>query len=108
MLKFIGSLLLTPGTPILLSSAFPTFAKQYFNALIISQRRGNAGFIFIGDQDMTGEATAMVIIPPATATTVPFAVIEQMETKRSNPLLLDYVAVDGSAAETIQISGLIY
>lgn len=108
MLKFIGSLLLTPGVPILLSAAFPTFAKQYFNAIVVSQRRGNAGFIFIGDQDMAGEATAMVIVPPATATTVPFGQIEQMETKRSNPMMLTYVKVDGSAAETVQISGLIY
>lgn len=108
MLKFIGSLLLTPGTPILLNAAFPLFDEQYFNALIISQRRVNVGFIFIGDQDMTGEADCTVIVPPASASSVPFGQVEQMATNRSNPLRLAYIAVDGSAAETVQISGLIY
>lgn len=108
MLKFIGSLLLTPGVPILLSTAFPTFAKQYFNAIVIAQRRANAGFIFVGDKDMAGETTASFTIPPTTATTCPLATIETIETLRSNPFLLSNIKVDGSAAETIEISGILY
>ena len=108
MLEFIGSLLLTPGTPILLAVAFPAMADpRRWDTIIISQRRGNAGFIFIGAKTMTGEATMMVAIPPASATSVPFANISiSAPTNRSNPVIPETIAVDGSIAETIQISGI--
>src|SRR5262245_6147808 len=108
MLKFIGSLLLTPGTPILLSTAFPTFAGQQFNDIVIAQRRGNTTFIFVGDQSMTGEANASFSIPPTSASSCPFANVEMVTTGRSNPWFLRHIKVDGNVAETIQISGLIY
>jgi hypothetical protein len=106
MLEFIGSLLLTPGTPIRLVLAFPLIAGQRYDTLIISQRRVNAGFIFVGDKEMTGEADMMFAIPPASATSCPFANINLAVVNRSDPVIIETVTVDGSAAETIQISGL--
>lgn len=106
MLEFIGSLLLTPGVPIRLVVAFPLIAGQRYDTIIISQRRVNAGFIFVGDKAMTGEVTMMVAVPPASATSCPFAEIDLSVVNRSNPVIIETITVDGSAAETIQISGL--
>jgi len=109
MLEFIGSLLLTPGVPIRLITAFPSMASpRRWDTIIISQRRVNVGFIFIGGKGMTGEAQMMIAVPPASATSCPFANISiSSTTLRSNPIIPETITVDGSAVETIQISGIL-
>ena len=106
-LKFLGSLLITPLTPQALDSVAAIAAAgkgKPFNAIVIQQRRGNAGFVFVGDSAMTGEATLSYIIPPASATTAPFLEIEYGG-GGSNPVGIEGIKVDGSAGETVQVYG---
>jgi hypothetical protein len=109
VLEFIGTIVLTPGTPIRLVIALAAMANQRYDTIIISQRIANTGFILIGGFGMTGVATMICAIPPASASSVPFAEISiSSSTDRSNGIIPEYITVDGTVAETIQISGIKY
>ena len=84
------------------SRALPAFKAQPFWGIIISQRRVNVGFVFVGDAVMTGEANMSFVIPPASASTCPFAQVDF----QGQTFGLESWSVDGSAAETINVSGL--
>ena len=104
-MRYLGTVTITPGTPIKLSTQFPNEKGVEFNSLIVSQKRGNAGFVFIGAASMTGEANASFTIPPASASAVPYANINL--SAASNPLTIDTFAIDGTAAEIVQISTMV-
>lgn len=107
-LKFLGTLTITAGTPQLLTSVAAIAAAgrgRGFAAIIIQQRRVNTGFVFIGDSAMAGEATLSIIIPPASASSAPFAQIELGH--GANPIGIEGISVDGSVnGEVLQVSGL--
>lgn len=106
-IKFLGPLTITPGTPQLLTSVAAISAAgkgQGFQAIIIAQKRGNVGFFFIGGSAMAGEATATVTVPPASASACPFAQITLGQ--GANPIGIEGISVDGTAAEVVQVSGV--
>jgi hypothetical protein len=107
-LKFLGTLTITPATPQLLTSVAAIVAAgrgKAFSAIIIAQRRVNVGFVFVGDAAMAGEATATFTIPPSSASASPFAQIDGGPGGGANPVGIEGISVDGTAAEIVQISG---
>jgi hypothetical protein len=103
-MRYLGTVTITPGTPIKLSTQFPNEKGRPFNSLVVAQKRSNAGFVFVGTAAMTGEANASLTIPPASASAVPYANINL--SAASDPLTVDLFAIDGTAAEVVQISTL--
>ena len=107
-LKFLGVLTITPATPQLLTSVAAIAAAargKAFNAIVIQQRRVNVGFVFVGDATMAGEATTCIVIPPASAAQAPYLQLD-LEGVGANPLGIEGISVDGTAAEVVQVSGL--
>ena len=103
-MRYLGTVTITPGTPIKLSTQFPNEKGRPFNSLVVAQKRVNVGFVFVGTAAMTGEANASFTIPPASASAVPFANISL--SAASDPLTVDMFSIDGTAAEVVQISTL--
>lgn len=107
-LKFLGALTITPATPQLLTSVAAIAAAgrgKSFAAIGIAQKRGNTGFVFVGDSAMTGEADASFTIPPASASAAPFAWIPPNAVQQ-NATGIEGIKVDGTAAEIVQVFGL--
>jgi len=101
-LKYLGAVTITAATPKLLTTALPTMKAEKGHALIIAQKRGNTGFVYIGDEDMTGESNASITIPPASASQTPF--YRHVFEDAPNGATIQGIKIDGSANEVVQIS----